>query len=301
MPTKGFDMSSPWRWIGEALAMCRGHFRVVFGAVSMLMAVALVPSLLQLLTEAVLQPSTTMRMLMQLVFTVIGLVLLPPITGGFYRIAHGLREGRPANAADLFSIFGDGPTALHLIMANLLFLLLTVAVVVALAFGLGGQALLEYLRVVSTLQPDASALPPLPEGMLLMLSLMMLLVMVIATAQNLASAQLAINGGSVLAAVADAFKLTLRNIGSLLLFYLPMLLFGLILLLIFGALVAVAATVLGLIVNPTVAAVLTLPLMLGALLMVYALMLTYFYHFWRDALGKPGNALAATDQHHIAV
>ncbi|MEO7251664.1 MAG: hypothetical protein ABIW30_03530, partial [Arenimonas sp.] len=133
------SLAAPYRWLSEAFALCRAHARVVFGATSLLMVFALMPTLLQLILEAALQPSLTVRLGIQILFTVIGLFLLPPVVGGFYRLLHALSEGRPARPTDVLAVFADGPTARRLIATNLVFILVTVLVVVALGLAFGGK------------------------------------------------------------------------------------------------------------------------------------------------------------------
>ena len=99
--------------------MCRAHPRIVFGAASLLMVVALLPSLLQLLLAAALQPSATARLVLQALFSVVSLIVFPPLVGGFYRLAHALHQGRPASPLDLFAMFRDTGAARQLIVTNL--------------------------------------------------------------------------------------------------------------------------------------------------------------------------------------
>jgi hypothetical protein len=297
MSIKTVRLGAPYRWLGESVSLCRAHPRVLFGAASLLMLVALLPTLLQLLLEAALKPSITVMWVLQGVFTVIALVAFPPIVGGFYRITHALREGRSANALDLFAVFQDGVAARQLIVTNLVFVLLSIVLLLGLAYAFGGQDLIEFLRAMSALQPGARELPALPDGLLPLLSALMILAMVIMTAQGLATAQVAISGSLPFAAIGAGFGVALRNIGSFLLFYLPLAVLAFVMVLV----TVLVATLVGMmlsVISPLLAAALFVPLSLLLVVLLYAVMFTFYYHAWRDTLCseatiQPDHQLAA--------
>lgn len=297
MTVNTVSLGSPFRWLAEAFAMCRAHTRVLFGAASMLLFVAALPSVVQMLVEAAVQPSAGGRGVIQAVFTIIALLLFPPVVGGFYRLVHALHEGRPAHARDLFALFQDGPATLRLIVTNLIFVAVSLLAIVGLAAVVGGQELLEFLRAAAVLKPGATELPPVPDGMLILISVMLILALLIMTAQGLATAEVAITGRSPLAAVTAGFKLALRNLGTFLLFYLPLAVIAFIAFMILALVAALVGGMLSL-ASPTLAAVLLVPVALVFVLVVYALMFTFFYHAWRDTLGAGGEA---QPEHQIAV
>lgn len=285
MTVKTVSLGTPFRWLAESFALCRANARVMFGAASLLLMVALLPSLAQMLFEAALQPSPSTRVVIQLLFSLIALVLFPPVVGGFYRLVHALHEGREARATDLFALFQDGVAARQLIATNLIFVVVSLVVVAGLAFAIGGQELIEFLKATAALKPGATQLPPLPDGLLAVLSVLMILVLLIMTAQGLATAEVAVTGRSPLAAAGDGFRVALRNLGVFLLFYLPLAVLGFIA---FMAIVLVAMLV-GAVVSllsPVLAAVVIAPFSLLIILLVYAMMFTFFYHAWRDTLGN---------------
>jgi hypothetical protein len=217
-------------------------------------------------------------------FTVLALVLFPPVVGGFYRLLHNLHEGRASTPFEIFAVFQDGALTVRLIAANLIFVVLSVVLIGGLAYAFGGPALIEFLRTASTLKPGATALPPLPPGLLPLMSVVMIVAFAIITAQGLATAAVAIAGETPLAAVVAAFKVTLRSLGSLLLFYLPVMVIGFIVFMIFALVAVLLATLLS-VASPVLATLLLAPLTLILVLVMYALMFTFFYHAWRDTLG----------------
>jgi len=297
MTVNTVSLGSPFRWLAEAFAMCRAHTRVLFGAASMLFLVALLPSVAQILVETALQPSVAVRGLIQAVFTVLALLVFPPVVGGFYRIVHALHEGRPARASDLFALFQDGPAARRLIVTNLIFVTVSLLVIIGLAAVVGGQELFEFLRAAAVLKPGATELPPLPDGMLVLISVLMIVALLIMTAQGLATAEVAVTGRSPLAAAAAGFKLALRNLGTLLLFYLPVAVIAFVGFMILALVAALVGGMLSL-ASPLLAALVLVPLGMLFVLVLYALMFTFFYHAWRDTLGA---GVAVPPEHQIAV
>lgn len=294
------SLAAPYRWLAEAFALCRAHARVVFGAASLLMVFALLPTLLQLLLEAALQPSLTVRLGIQILFSVIGLFLLPPVIGGFYRVLHALSEGRQARAMDVLAVFADAPTARRLIATNLIFILVTVLVVAALGLILDGKGLLNFFVTLAARVPGSHELPPpLPPGALPLLSTLMIVFLVISTAQTVASAQVALSTRAPWSAFGDGLQVALRNIGAFLLFYLPVAVIGFVVMLIVGLIAGLLAMLFAL-VSKVLALLVLVPLVFVLMLLLYALMLGFYYRAWRDTLG--GDSIAPVEpQHQIAV
>jgi len=291
------SLGAPYRWLGEAFAMCRAQPRVVFGAASLLMLVALLPSMLQLLLEAVLHPSVAVGWALQALFSVVSLMVFPPMVGGFYRLVHALHEGKQANAMDMFAVFQDAGAARRLIVTNLVFILISIVVLLGLAAAFGGEELLGFLRAMAMLQPGATEMPPFPDGLLTLMAVLLIVALVIMTAQGLATAQVAVSGAAPFAATGAGFGAALRNIGAFLLFYLPLAVVALVVALVF-VLVAVLVGAMLSVVNPMLAAVLVAPLSLLLVLLMYALMFTFFYHAWRDTLGS--DQVTPTDHQIVA-
>lgn len=297
MATTGIGLGTAFGWLGQAFALCRGNARVLLGAASMLMLVALLPTMAQVLVESALQPSPGTRAAVQAIFSVISLLLFPPAVGGFYRIAHALHAGRPARASDLFGPFQDRAAMRRLIVANLIFVVVSIVVIAGSALAFGGEALMEFLRAFAALTPGATQVPPLPDGLLPLLAVLLVLGLVIMTAQGLATAQVALTESAPAAAVAAGFRETGRHLGTFLLFYLPMAAIAFVLFMVM-ALVAVLVGALLSVASPTLAALIVVPLTLAALLVMYALLFTFFYYAWRDTLGTD---LAAPTLGQIAV
>jgi hypothetical protein len=295
MTARTIGLGAPYRWLSAAFTICRAHPRALLSAALVLTLVALVPTLLQLLIETALRPSDTVRTIIQIFFMVVPLVIFPPLVGGFYRLVHALHSGRPAEPLDILAVYQEPLAARRLIVTNLIFTLISIGVVVGLAYSFGGAELLEFLRAMATLQPGATEFPPVPAGLLPLLSALSILIMVIVTAQGLATAQVALSGSAPLAAIGSGFAVALRNIATFLLFYLPAVVVGFLIIMAFVMVAALIGMVLS-VVSPMLAAALLMPLGLVAVVVLYALMFTFFYHAWLDTLGS---SPAIPDEHQL--
>ena len=293
-------LGAPYRWLGEAFALCNRSWATVLGGSALLVAVAVAPTVLQLLLHKAL-PS--LGNWLQMLTTVLGLVLMPPALGGFLRMLQALDRRQPAASSQVLSLYSEAPVAQRLILCNLLFAVGTLLAMVVLAYAVGGQALIDYLQALAALKPGATAadLPAIPPGTLTVVSLLLLIALFATTAQQLAAAQIALGRGEVLGAGADGVVATLRNAGGLLLFYLPVLLVGMVVTMLVAVLATVAVAALSLVSASLAAAVVGMGILV-LLVPMYALMLAFFYRAWIALLAPATAADAATPPapHEIA-
>lgn len=290
MTERSVSLATPYRWLNEAVAMCRAHPRLLFGAAAVMLGAALLPSLLQLVLVALLKPSATVSVAIQVLFVILGLFWMPPITGGFYRVVHAVHEGRAVQPFDVFAVFGDAAAALRLIVTNLIFVVVTIALLAlmfGLAFAFAGQALIDFFLSFSALKQGAS-LPSLPGVLLPLIIVLAIVMIVVSTAQQLAAAQVALSERSAAAAAGDALKVAVRNIGAWLLFYLPISLIAMVVIVVFGLVVGLVFGLLSAL-SPVLAGLLIAPLALALALVLYALVFCFYYQAWRDTLGPAGN------------
>ncbi len=295
-------LGAPYRWLGEAFSLCGRSWGTVLGGSALLVAVAVAPTVLQMLLQVALPGLGTW---MQVLTTVLGLVLMPPALGGFFRMLQALDQRQPAGSGEVLSLYSEAPVAQRLILCNLLFAIGTLLAMIALVYAVGGQALLDYLQKLAAIKPGATAadLPAIPPGTLTVVGLLLLIALFVTTAQQLAAAQIALGRGQVLGASGDGVIATLRSSGGLLLFYLPVLLVGMIVTIVAAVVAAVAATALAL-VSASLAAALVGLGVLALLVPLYALMLAFFYRAWIALLAPAPSADAATPPpppHQIAV
>ena len=292
--------AAAFRWLSGALDLVRRNPAALFGAGTMLVAVALMPSLLQVATQRI---SPSAAAWLQWPFTLLGLVLMPPVLGGFLRMLRMLDAGQVPPAGALWSVFSEPLTTRRLVACNLLFVVATLAALVALAYALGGQEVLDYMRALSTMKPDATPadLPPMPDGMLLLVGMMLLVGLFVTTAQQLAAAHIALAGAGVGESSRFGTFGTLRNAFAFGLLYAVLLLVGVVatgIVIAMVGLVFVALSALSKMLAVLVVGVLMMVLLTG----MYALMLAFFYCAWRalSGAGVPAAGTPPTLPHEIA-
>ena len=284
MDKPNITLGTPYRWLAEALALCRQHPAAFMGAASVMLVVGLLPTILQRVAASFL-PQTLM--LQALVYSLFSLLLLPPITGGFYRLAHAARQGKAVTMFDLFNVLSDGPAARRLVGTNLAFFFLLLLCVAAPVMALGGPELVAYLSALGNLQQGATQLPTMPAGLAPLLVGAALVTLVINTAKELAMAQASLAERSPLAATGDGFKVALRHAGAFVLFYVPVALLALLGFMAFALVAVLIGAVLSLI-SPMLSYLLIVPVAVAVGLAYYAIVFAFFYHAWRDTLAPDG-------------
>lgn len=287
MPPSDPGLARPYRWLAEALQLCRAHLALFLVAASTMLLIALLPALLQRVAATVLPNTLLVQAAIYVLFSVL---LLPPVTGGFYRLADAAQRGLTPRPSQLFDVLGDGPASARLVLVNLVFLLLLVLGVIMPVAAIGGAPLAEWLRQVMTLAPDSKTFPPMPPGTGPLFGAALLVTLLINTAKELAMAQAALSARPPLEAVADGFRIALRHAGTLLLFYVPMFLLAVLGFFLMALVAAVVGAVLSLVAQPLAYLVL-MPVAVGIGLGYYALVFAFFYRAWRHTLSGDADDL----------
>lgn len=285
MPSSPATLARPYRWLGEALQLCRAHLALFLVAASTLLLVTLLPTLLQKVAAAVLPNTLVVQLAVYVLFSVL---LVPPITGGFYRLADAAQRGAAVRPAQLFDVLGDGPASVRLVLVNLVFMLLLVLGVIMPVAAIGGQPLAAWIQQMLALPPDAKSVPPMPPGTGPLFVAAMLVALLLNAAKELAMAQAALSSRPPLQAVADGVRVMLRNAGALLLFFVPMSVLAFIGFVLLALVAVVVGAVLSLVAAP-LAYVVIMPVAVGLMLGYYALVFAFFYRAWRDTLAEAGD------------
>ncbi|MEO8160929.1 MAG: hypothetical protein ABI588_05885 [Arenimonas sp.] len=279
MAVERVGMVAPWRWLQQSVALLRRQPRAIAGGAALLVAIGLLPSMLQLL---LLQAMPAQAGPIQALSFVLSLLVYPPAVGGYFRLLHAADGNASPQPGAVFAGFSDGALARRMVILNVLFVSLSLLAITGLAYTPGGEALAEFGRALATLQPGATALPPFPAGALPPLLAMLLVGVVLVSAQGLANAQAALRECAPLPALAAAFSAVWRNLGALLLCYLPLSL----LVFLVGMLVALAVVLVSLLLGAVLgkAAAGGIVLLLGVLVAIglYALLFGFFYYGWRE-------------------
>ena len=289
MPRSDSGLGRPYRWLAEALQLCRAHLPLFLVAASTLLLITLLPTLLQRVAASVLPSTLVVQVVVYVLFSVL---LLPPVTGGFYRLADDAQRGRPTTPMQIFSVLGDGAASSRLVLVNLVFLVLLVLGVIMPVAAIGGEPLAEWLRQMMTLTPGTTSLPPMPPGTGALFGIALLVAVLINTAKALAMVQAALGNTPPLESVADGFRVAFRNAGALLLFYVPMALLALVAFMLVALVAVMIGAVLSLVAAP-LAYLVIMPVAVGIGLGYYALVFAFFYRAWRDTLAPDDDASAA--------
>lgn len=276
-------------WLRRGFNSGRHNPRAIFGGAALIMVAALIPGFLQAFAHAVLKPGPGAATIIAALATVMAVVLLGPLMGGYLRIIDRSERGEPAHAADVLAPFRNAHDAQLLIGFSFIMLLVQLGAL-SLLFALFGHALQNlqdwYLRVAELLQhatPGKPAqLPPPPGGLGGLFSLGGLFALFVAAVFAVGFGQVALHGRNLGAALLDGLAGAARNL-------LPLLVMAAVafaLMMAAGLMLVLVAGILGLL-HPVLAVAVFLPLYMVFVLVLYVVMFGVMYHLWRDVAGDP--------------
>lgn len=276
-------------WLRRGFNSGRHNPRAIFGGAALIMVAALIPGFLQAFAHAVLKPGPGAATIIAALTTVLAVVLLGPLMGGYLRVVDRSERGEPAQAADVIAPFRNAHDAKRLIGFSFIMLLVQLGAL-SLLFALFGHALQNlqdwYLRVAELLQhatPDKPAqLPPPPDGLGGLFSLGGLFALFVAAVFAVGFGQVALQGRNLGAALVDGLAGAARNL-------LPLLVMAAVafaLMMAAGVVLVLVAGILGLL-HPVLAVAVFLPLYMVFVLVMYVVMFGVMYHLWRDVAGDP--------------
>lgn len=276
-------------WLKRGFNSGRHNPRAIFGGAALLMVAALIPGFLQAFMHAVLKPGAGGATIIAALTTVLAVILLGPLMGGYLRVIDASERGQSAHASDVLAPFRHAQDARRMIAFSFVMLLVQLGAL-SLLFAVFGHALQNlqdwYLHVAELLQsakPGQPAdLPPPPTGLGGLFSLGGLFALFVAAVFSIGLGQLALRGHGIGTAVFEGLSGAVRNLLPLLVMaavaFAVMMAAGLVLVLVAG--------VLGLL-HPVLAVVVFLPLYMLFLLVLYVVMFGVMYHLWRDVAGDP--------------
>lgn len=291
MTTHATGPFSGLSWLKRGINLGRHNARAVFGAAAIFLVAAIVPSILQLIVLAVLKPGPSGAMTVAALATLLSLLILSPLIGGYLRLIDATEHQRPAHPTDIFAPFRDVRDALRLIVFGVSMAVLCIVVVMALIAMFGDGFWDWYMKVAELQQAaggklDPSQIPDAPEGMGRLVGLGSVLFLFWSGVYSIGFGQVALGHRSIGGAMADGVVGTLKNLLPLLLLtivaVLAMIPLGLVLALVFGLVGLIAGLI-----HPTLAVALLVPLYLAFLVALYVVMFGVMYHLWRDVCGAP--------------
>lgn len=288
-------------WLKRGINLGHRNARAVFGAASILMVAAILPSLLQLLVLSALQPGSFGAMVVAAVSTIVSLVILCPLMGGYLRLIDAAEHGRPAQATDVLAPFRAGGDAGRLIGLGLAIMAVYV-LLASVLIGALGDGFLEWYGEILRLQQagggriDPQQVPDVPRGLGPLIGIGSVAALFLSGVYAIAFGQVALGRRPIGRAMADGIVGTAKNLLPLLLLAVTVVLafipLGIVLALVFGVVALVGGLV-----HPILAAALVMPLYVGLLIVMYVVMFGVMYYLWRDVCAPEAGATAAP--HHV--
>ena len=274
-------------WLKRGFNSGRQNPRAIFGGAALLMVAALIPGFLQAFVHAVFKPGVGGATLIAALTTVLAVILLGPLMGGYLRVIDASERGQPAHAADILAPFRNAQDAQRLIAFSFVMLLVQLGAL-SLLFAVFGHVVENlqawYLRAVELLQNakpgQPPELPPAPDGLGGLFSLGGLFALFVAAVFSIGLGEVALRGRSIGAAVLEGLSGAARNL-------LPLLLMAVVafaLMMASSVALLLLTGVLGLL-HPMLAVVVFLPLYMLFVLVLYVVMFGVMYHLWRDVAG----------------
>ena len=243
MTVKNVSMGAPFDWLMKGLDVGRRNPGALFGGFLWLLAVGLVPSVIQIAGDALAAPGSAAYIAAYALSLVLSLVLMPPLMGAAFRLLDRCERGEAVAASDIFDGYRLPGFARHMVLLSLAFVAVYVIALAVLLLVLPGKD--AVMAIVARMaaappggQPDMSGLAPPPGGFFLWLLGAMFLLTLLGNAYMLAFAQAALRGRGVLDSLRDGFAGALRNLLPFLGFAIAMAFVGFVLLLIAAVVIA---------------------------------------------------------------
>lgn len=284
-------------WLVRGINLGYRNARAIFGAAAIFMMLSLVPNLLQMLAQSLLQPGGSGSTIIAALASVVSIVILSPAIGGYLRLIDASEHGQPVHASDILRPFAQGGGALQLIGFGMLMTLAFVAIaaVVISRFGEGFgdwyAQIVELSRQGGQIEPEQ--VPQPPEGLGQLLGIGSVIGVVLSGIYAIGFGQVALGHRSVGAAIGDAVVGTLKNLLPMAVLAIVAFLGSMVLLLVLTLVIGLVGAVAAMI-HPSLMFAVVLPLYLALLLALHVVMFGVMYYFWRDVCGE--GAPARDDQ-----
>lgn len=291
------------RWLRNGINLGRQNAGAVFGGAAIVALAALLPAIVQVLVQMVVQPGPDGMMFVAALSTILSVIIMAPLVGGYLRLIDASEHGRPAAAMDVFAAFRAGGDAGRLIGFGVLMTLVYVAIAMAL-IAMFGEGFMEWYMQIARLQAEAGAggridpgqVPQLPEGAGRLMAAGSIVFLFLSGVYAIGFGQIALAGRSIGPAVGEGVVGTAKNLLPILLLAAVVVLVSIPLLLIVTIVFALVGGIGGLF-HPVVAAILVLPLYFALMIALYVVMFGVMYYLWRDVCA--GGASPASAPHQV--
>ena len=295
MTTRAVGPGKGWDWLVRAANLGSQNAKALFGAAAWLMAIALVPTAVQMALQKVMPESPAM-MGMVMAFTLLySVIAMPPATAGLLRVIHAVETGVPVRAAAIFDGYRQNPG--RVIGLSLLLLVLAILVLGGALALFGGhflQGLEQFVVAAQTASVSGKPeLPPLPDGTGTLIGLLVIFGLFFNGVYALSFGQVALGSRGIGAAIGDGIAGTFKNLLPLLVLLVVVLVAGVIAMVAVGLVMGLLAVIGGL-VHPVVAMLLVVPVYLALLVAIYVIAFGVMYYMWRDICGDAASTPAVS-------
>ncbi len=301
MQMRAMGPGAGWRWLVRGVNLGRHNARAVFGGTGLLIAVALVPTLIQLIVQVALKNTSQGAMYALGAFSLLfSLLVVMPLVAGMLRVIHASENGRATHATAIFEVFKPGGGIGRIVAVSVALAVLAAAVIGLIVSVVDPGVAQWYVQAMvasRNLETGAAApnLPPLPEGIGMVVGLLILFGLFMQGFHAIAFGQIALTDRSVGGALADGFVGALKNLLPLLVL-LVCFAIGAVLSLIVIALLVGLMVAIGSLVDPMLGMALAAPVYLAFLLVLYVVIFGVMYHLWRDVTGAGAAPSAPADK-----
>lgn len=301
MSIRAMGPGAGWRWLMQSINLGRNNPKAIFGAAALLIVVALIPTAIQLVAQHMLGLTSMTTMAVLIGFSLLfSLLVMPPMLGGFLRVIDASENGRATRAMAIFDTFKSGQGAVRMILLAIVLTLVAFAVIGLILAVFGPGVATWYLQVITASQGAGAGatptLPAMPEGLGMVLGLMMLFGLFLQGAYAISFGQVSLTDRSIGGALSDGAVGALKNLLPLLVLLVIWIVFVVVLVLVMALLVSLL-TVIGSLVHPALGIALAAPVYLAFMLVLYVVIVGVMYHLWRDVAG--GTAAAGGNDNGV--
>lgn len=290
--TRALAPGAAFGWLKQAISLGRGNPRAVFGAVALLAAAVLLPSVVQLTVQYGLRLGPAQIQWVVGAMTLLMVTVYPLLIGGLLRVIDDAEHGRPTRSLALFDTFRPGHGAGRLVVFGVLLSAINLAMFTAV-IALFGPALPAWYTqlVAASADPEntaamQAAIQAAPDGLGIVMALGLLAGLLSGGMYAIGFGQVAIGDRSVGAAFADALAGTLKNLLPIVVLG-AVAFFGMLAFVFIMALLLALLSAIGALVHPALSMALMLPVYLLMVLVLYVLLFGVMYFMWRDVCAAP--------------
>ena len=177
MATRAVGPGRGWRWLTQAVNLGSQNPKALIGAAAIMVAIAIVPTLIQLLLQQVMGADNMSAMGISVAISLLYTILvMPPAMAGFLRVIHATETGVPTRPSAILDGYRQNPGRIILAVVALTVIAIVVLIALVMLFGASmATGLAEFMAAAQTMQPgDTSGMPALPDGFGTLLAVLLL-------------------------------------------------------------------------------------------------------------------------------